>query len=567
LGFNFGTINIGNASPAVTLTFTFSTADTLGSIAVLTQGATALDFANAGTGTCTAGTSYSAGVTCSINAIFTPVLTGTRNGAVILADASGNVIATGYLQGTGAGPQVLFLPGTEITVPSSTLSSPYGVAVDGSGNVYISDFGNNRVLKETLSAGSYTETTVPSSTLNYPEVIAVDGAGNIYIADTNNNRILKETLSAGTYTEATVPTSALSYPEAVAVDGAGNIYIADTNNNRILEETLSAGTYTEATVPTSALNGPEAVAVDGNSNVYIADSGNNRVLKETLSAGTYTETIVPTSTLNSPAAVAVDGAGNVYIADWGNNRVLEEALSAGTYTEITVSSSALNYPGAVTVDGSGNVYIADSGNNRVLKEDFTDPPNLSFAATAMGLASSDSPRVITVSNFGNSALNFSAISYPIDFPESSAATGDCTASASLAAGISCTLTVDFTPVSSLSGSTSIPLSESVKIITNTLSTSATQQAITVTGTETLPVAATPIFSVVSGTYMSAQTVDISDSTSGATIYYTTDGSTPTISSTVYSGPITVSVTETLNAIAVAAGYSNSAVGAAAYTIE
>ena len=351
------------------------------------------------------------------------------------------------------------------------------------------------------------------------------------------------------------------------MDGSGNVYIDDWGNNRVLMETMSAGSYTETTVPSSALNGPEAVAVDGSNNVYIADSGNNRVLKETLSAGSYTETTVTSSALNGPEAVAVDGNSNVYIVDSGNNRVLMETMSAGTYTETTVSSSALNYPGAITVDGSGNVYIADSGNNRVLKEDFTDPPNLSFAATAMGLTSSDSPRVITVSNFGNAALNFSAISYPIDFPESNAVTSDCTASTSLAAGISCTLTVDFTPVSSLSGSTSAPLSESVNITTNTLSTSATQQAITVTGTETLPFAATPIFSIASGTFTSAQTVAISDSTSGATIYYTTDGSTPTISSTVYSGPITVSVTETLNAIAVATGYSNSAVGAATYTIE
>jgi uncharacterized repeat protein (TIGR03803 family) len=83
----------------------------------------------------------------------------------------------------------------------------------------------------------------------------------------------------------------------------------------------------------------------------------------------------------------------------------------------------------------------------------------------------------------------------------------------------------------------------------------------------LTATATPTYSPTGGTYPSAQTVSIADSTAKATIYYTTNGATPTTSSTKYTAPIAVSQSETLKAIAVATGFSGSAVASAAYTIE
>jgi hypothetical protein len=463
---NFGLVNIGDSSSETAVSITFGTAATLGSISVMTQGATGLDFANAGTGSCVVGTSYNSGDSCTVNVTFAPTFAGTRYGAVALDDGSGNVIATSYVQGTGVGPQVNFLPGAESAMPTSTLASPKGIASDASGNIYIADSGNNRVLKETLSAGSYTESTVPTSALSYPSGVAVDGSGNVYVADTYNNRVIKETLSAGSYTESTVPTSSLYNPSGVAVDGSGNVYISDSDNNRVLVETLSAGRYAEGVVTTSALLWPSEIAVDGSGNLYVADTGNSRVLKETLSAGSYTESTVPTSALNYPFGVTVDGLGNVYVADTYNSRVLKETLSAGSYTESTVPINALDYPFGVAVDSIGNVYIADTYNNRVLKEDFADSPSLSFAATATGSASSDSPQTITVENVGNAVLSFpvpgsrSNPSIPANFTLNSLFPFSCplvsagsSTAGTLAAGQSCLLPISFTPtaVGAISG--------------------------------------------------------------------------------------------------------------------
>jgi sugar lactone lactonase YvrE len=457
-GLNFGNVNIGSPSSAMTLTFTISTSFTLGSVSVTTQGATALDFNDARTGSCTVGTTYNVGDSCTVNVTFTPTLAGTRYGATLLADAAGHVIATDYLQGTGIGPQVNFLPSTESTISTSNLNQPKDIAVDSSGNVYIVDTNHNRVLKETLTSGSYVETVLTTSTLNTPSGIAVDGSGNIYIVDTNNQRILKETLSAGGYSESVLPTSTLSNPIAAVVDGSGNIYVADTSNNRVLLETLSSGTYTERVLPTSGLGYPSGVAVDGSGNIYIADTLNNRILKETLSSGGYVESTVSTSTLTTPGAIAVDGNGNIYIVDTGNNRILKETPSGGSYAESTMSTGYLTNPSGIAVDGSGNVFVANTSMNQILKEDFADPPSLSFANTAVGTTSADSPQTVTVENIGNAGLNFPVpttgnnptlgANFTLDSSVTSAcplvSAGSATAGI-LAAGQSCLLPVSFMP--------------------------------------------------------------------------------------------------------------------------
>src|SRR5882757_6485488 len=239
---NFGVQAIGSASQVIPMSFTFTVGGTISRPTVLTLGKASLDFADAGTGTCTTnGVSYTyaAGDSCTVNVAFTPMYAGGRCGAAELLDGSGGVIATGYVYGVGSGPQITYTPGTQSTVVGSGLNHPMGISIDGNGSIYFVDITNNRVLKETLSGGSYTQSTVGTG-LSAPLGVVVDGAGNVYIADSGHNRVLKETLSGGSYTQSAVVPSGLYDPYAVGVDGSGNVYIADTYNARVLKETPSA---------------------------------------------------------------------------------------------------------------------------------------------------------------------------------------------------------------------------------------------------------------------------------------------------------------------------------------
>ena len=167
---------------------------------------------------------------------------------LLLCPSRALLVVLGAVFGSIATAQTAHFSGTQITipVPVNTLAYPYQVAVDGSGNVYIADYGScvifgtsPGVLKETPSANGYTESTIGSGT-NCPYGVAVDSSGNVYISDTFNNRVLKETPSGGSYTQTVVADAAnngLYYPAGVAVDSSGSVYIADTFNSRVVEAT------------------------------------------------------------------------------------------------------------------------------------------------------------------------------------------------------------------------------------------------------------------------------------------------------------------------------------------
>jgi DNA-binding beta-propeller fold protein YncE len=306
--------------------------------------------------------------------------TGSTN-VVFNYDANPGTTRTGTLTIAGLTLTITQAGSTYVAAPAPVtklvvgFNSPDGVAVDGVGNLYISDSNNKAIYKWT--AANSTVSTLVSSGLNNPQGVAVDGAGNVYFADSWNNAIKKWTAASNTVT--TLVSSGLTFPFGVAVDGAGNVYIADFGNNAVKKWTAANNTVT--TLVSSGLSFPQSVAVDGAGNVYIADNGNNATKKWT--AANNTVTTLVSSGLAAPQGVAVDGAGNVYITENYTNHTLKKWTAANNVVT-TLVSSELNYPLSVVVDAAGNVYIADSSDNAIkeLPHAFLDPAAKSESAGA-----------------------------------------------------------------------------------------------------------------------------------------------------------------------------------------
>jgi YVTN family beta-propeller protein len=486
---------VNTQSGTQTATVLFNSSFTLGSINVLTQGATGLDFKVASGGTCDVGTSYTAGQTCTVNYTFTPTAPGTRYGAITVIDNSSNLQASLYLNGTGIGPLAIFSSNTiqNALGGSFSFSFPTNVALDGSGNVFTTDY-NNAAVYEILASSGYTtvNTLARGFSFSGPDGVAVDGSGNLFVTDYNTGNVY-EILATGGYTTVNRLASGFTfaYTQGVAVDGSGNLFVADSGNNAV-EEIPAAGGYTAVNRLASGFtfDFPSGVALDGSGNVYVADSSNNAV-EEILSSGGYTAVnrLASSFSFNFPSSVALDGSGNVYVANTNNNAV-EEILSSGGYTTVNTLGRGFSSPYDVAVDAKGDVYVADSNNSRVVELDYADPPSLSFASTAVGSASSDSPQTMTLDNDGNAPLVVSGLS-TASANFSLSGTSTCTSSTTLATNSACNIGVTFAPT--VPGS---PLTDAVTITDNNLNVAGAVQTARLSGTGTQQTATVTVAPVI-----------------------------------------------------------------------
>ncbi|SHN31237.1 NHL repeat-containing protein [Mucilaginibacter sp. OK098] len=332
---------------------------------------------------------------------------GTAYGSVVQfttsTGLSGIVTAVSTLAGNGTAGYA------DASGLSAQFNNPQGITVDASGKIYLSDSYNNRI--RTVTAAGLASTLAGNGTIGYnegsalsaefygPNGIAVDGQGNVYIADLGNNVIRKITAGGivstfagnGTagFVNGTGTSSEFNNPAGIAIDASGNIYVADHGNNAIRKITsagvvttlagFKTGGYINATGTAAAFDNPNGVAVDATGNVYVADQGNSAIRKIT-SAGVVT-TIAggPTQTdlINYPAGIALDAQGNIYIADEGGRimectttnvlYILAGSLNTPGFVNGAGTAALFNNPQAITVDASGNIYVADQGNNCIRK--------------------------------------------------------------------------------------------------------------------------------------------------------------------------------------------------------
>lgn len=481
--------NVGTALSAQPVTITIANTGTLNSIQVLTQGAAGLDFTSTTGGTCATTTAYTVGQSCTVNVIFTPASAGSRRGAILLTDASNNVLGTTFLSGTGNGPQIVFAPGVQTTLPgptyASSYSAPLGIAVDASGNVFVADTLNGFIDKLTFSGSSLSAPVrLPAIGLNQPAGIAIDGSGNIWIADTQNSRVVELPWNGSSYGTQVVLAATIAGPEAVAVDGFGNVFISDTLNKRIVEIPWTGSSYGAQTILLSTgLAAPHGLTVDATGNLFITNSGSSTVVELPWTGTAFGSPVTLTTTgLFYPSGIAVDGGGDLYIADTDHGRIVELPWSGsafGTQVAVPFTLSGTSITSAIAVDGSGNIYITDSGNNNVLKLTVSNPPSLAFAATNIGSTSTDSPKTVVATNIGNASLTFSSgtnPNYPANFPVNSLDANLCGNASPLLRGASCDVSVNFKPT------TSGGLSGNVVLTDNNLNGTNVTQSVGVSGT-------------------------------------------------------------------------------------
>lgn len=302
-------------------------------------------------------------------------------------------------------------------VATAQFNNPSGVVVDPAGVVYVADEDNHSIRK--ITPDGYVMTLAGTGKHGYangqgsvarfrqPFGLAIDGSGNIYVADQSNQCIRKitssgevETIAGGRkgFADGSTEKAMFNFPSGVAVGQGGNLYIADQFNNRIRVISASgdvstlAGGKTEGFVDGSgemAMFGyPVSLATDLSGNIYVADQKNHSIRRVTPTgvvstvAGNGTPGYVdgPTGValFRTPASVALDALGNTYVADAMNHRIrkisVDKQVSTLAGYEIPGfadgpgDQARFFTPVGIAVDRSGkNIYVADRGNQRIRK--------------------------------------------------------------------------------------------------------------------------------------------------------------------------------------------------------
>jgi uncharacterized protein (TIGR03437 family) len=330
--------------------------------------------------------SYTGDGGAAVSASFSDVMAVAVNlaGDVYIADASNRVVRMVSVAGTVttiAGIGVQGFSGDGGLATAAALGRAVALALDPSGNLYIVDSVNQRVRRVatngiiTTIAGNGTSAYAGDGGLatlasfSFPLGVAVDGSGNVYIADAGNNRVRKITAAGAISTVAgngqagfsgdggTATSAALNLPSDVALDSAGNLYIADAGNNRIRMVsstgviTTIAGTSTNGfsgdggPAAQAVLNYPWGLATDASGDVYVADRVNGRI--RLISANLTAPPSVPANAVLNAASFATDVAvaPGAIVAIFGSNLAVGSMPATQSPLPIELDQTSVTFNG------------------------------------------------------------------------------------------------------------------------------------------------------------------------------------------------------------------------------
>ncbi len=377
-------------------------------------------------------------------------------GEMLVGGSANNVIhritATGVVTtfaGTGVGG---FADGPSA---SAQFANPHGVAIDGSGNVFVADFGNHRIrvisggVVSTLAGSGvagYADATGAAAQFSFPFGIRVIGS-NVYVTE-QGNRIRQITYPGGVVTtlagsgtagfaDGTGAAAQFSNPQGLGSDAAGNLYVADNVNNRIRKITTPGGVVTtlagsgaagaaDGLGAAATFNQPRGLTLDAVGNLYVTDAGNARIRLITPSGNVSTfvggapgntDGTYPAGQFSWNGSIgleqpAFDALGNLFVVDRVNNAIRRIVLPPPTVTSFNATTG---YPGlGVIINGTNLANVTQVTFGGVASPSFTVISNTQLVAAVPAGGASGAVQVTnSVGNGSLTGFTFTAVIPPI----------------------------------------------------------------------------------------------------------------------------------------------------------
>ena len=233
----------------------------------------------------------------------------------------------------------------------------------GKGNAWIANAGGSSVVElgptgSVLSgANGYT-----GGGIDAPVAIAVDSQTNVYAANFSGNSVTALTSTGSPYAASPLTdTGAIASPAGIAVDKSGYVWVSNSGANNLIFIQPSSGSFYYSQYTDNAIQGSAGIAVDPSNNKWVAASGINAISV----FGGSTVSPVRSAGLKVPTGIIADGAGNLWITNGTASGSLAELNSSGTVLSPSTGFGSLNTPVSIGVDASGNVWTANLGENSV----------------------------------------------------------------------------------------------------------------------------------------------------------------------------------------------------------